>query len=46
MQLKRTFEDADSSAEVVDSTGGLEGSGDDGGRGDKIVGESVVEVTL
>lgn len=42
----RTFENADSSSKVVDSPGGLEGSGDDGGRRDEIVGEGVVEVAL
>ena len=42
----RTFENADSSSKVVDSPGGLEGGGDDGGRGDEVVGEGVVEVAL
>lgn len=44
--LTRTLEDADSGGEVVDSPGGAESSGEDGGRGDKIVGEGVVEVAL
>lgn len=42
----RTFENADGSSKVVDSPGSLEGSGDDRGRGDEIVGEGVVEVAL
>lgn len=42
----RTFKDADGSGKVVDSAGGLEGSGDDGGGGDEIVGEGVVQVAL
>lgn len=46
IQLTHTFEDTDSSAKVVDPSGGLEGSGDDRGGGDEIVGEGVVEVAL
>ena len=42
----RTLENADGGGKVVDPPGGLEGSGDDGGRGDEIVGEGVVEVAL
>jgi hypothetical protein len=42
----RTFEDADGGSKVVDSPSGLEGGGDDGGRGDEIVGEGVVQVAL
>lgn len=41
-----TFEDADGGSKVVDPPGSLEGSGDDGRRGDEIVGEGVVEVAL
>ena len=43
---KRTLEYPDGGGEVVDAPGGSEGSDDDAGRGDEIVGESVVEVTL
>jgi hypothetical protein len=43
---KRTLEYPDGSREVVDAPGGSEGSDDNAGRGDKIVGESVVQVTL
>ena len=46
IQLTHTFEDTDSSAEVIHSSGSLEGSGDDRGGGDEIVGEGVVEVAL
>lgn len=46
IQLRHTFEDTDSSAEVIHSSGSLEGSGDDRGGGDEIVGEGVVEVAL
>lgn len=41
-----TLEDSDGGGEVVDATGSAEGSGDDGGRGDEIVGKAVVEVSL
>jgi hypothetical protein len=41
-----TFENADSSSKVVDSSGSLKGSGDDSGRRDEIVGKGVVEVAL
>lgn len=44
--IGHTFENADSSSKVVDSPSSLEGSGDDSGRGDEIVGEGVVEVAL
>jgi hypothetical protein len=43
---KRTLEYPDGGGEVVDAAGGSEGSDDNAGRGDEIVGESVVEVTL
>lgn len=42
----RTLENADSGGKVVDSAGGLEGSGDDGDGRDEIVGEGVVQVAL
>lgn len=42
----RTFEDSDGSGEVVDTAGSLQGSSDDGGGGDEIVGEGVVQVAL
>lgn len=41
-----TLEDTDGSREVVDTAGSLQGSDDDGRRGDEIVGEGVVEVAL
>lgn len=44
--MDRTLEDADSGGEVVDSAGGLEGSGDNGDGGDQVVSESVVQVAL
>ena len=37
-----TFENPDGGGEIVDSSGCFEGSGDDGGGGDEIVGEGVV----
>lgn len=43
---RRTFENPDGGSKVVDSSGGLEGSGDDRGRGHEIVGKGVVEVAL
>jgi hypothetical protein len=42
----RTLEDSDSRGEIVDAPGGLESGGDDRGRGDEIVGEAVVQVSL
>ena len=44
--MRRTLEYPHSSRVVVDSAGGLEGGGDDGGRGDEVVGEGVVQVAL
>jgi hypothetical protein len=41
-----TFKDADSSTEVVDPSGGLEGGSNHRGSRDKIVSEGVVEVAL
>lgn len=41
-----TLKDADGGRVVVDAAGGLEGSLDDGGGGDEIVTESVVQATL
>lgn len=41
-----TLEDTDGSGVVVHTAGGLKSSDDDGGRGDEIVGEGVVQVTL
>lgn len=38
----RTFEDSDSSWEIVDAARSLEGGDDDRGRWDEIVGEGVV----
>ena len=43
---ERTLEYPDGGREVVDAPGGSEGSDDNAGGGDEIVGESVVEVTL
>jgi hypothetical protein len=41
-----TLEDADSGSKVVDPPGSLESSDDDGGRGNEIVSEGVVEIAL
>lgn len=41
-----TLEDSDRSGEVVDAAGGAESGNDDGGRGDEIVCEGVVQVAL
>lgn len=41
-----TFENPDSRSEVVDSPRSFEGGGYDHGRGDQIVREGIVEVTL
>jgi len=43
---ERTLEYPDGSREVVDAAGGSEGSDDNAGGGNEIVGEGVVEVTL
>lgn len=45
-RLERTLKDADGGGKVVDPSGGLEGSGDDRGGGDEIIGEGVVQVAL
>jgi hypothetical protein len=42
----RTLEDTDSRGEVVDTPGSAESGGNDGGGGDEIVGEAVVQVAL
>jgi hypothetical protein len=42
----RTLENSDGRGEVVDTPGSAESGGDDGGRGDEIVGEAVVQVSL
>lgn len=44
--FKRTLKDADGSSKVVDPSGGLEGSGNNGSGGDEIVGKGVVQVAL
>jgi hypothetical protein len=44
--MMRTLEDSDSGGEVVDATGGPQGSGENLDGGDEIVSEAVVEVTL
>jgi len=41
-----TFEDSHRGREVVDSPGGPQRGGDDGGRGHEVVGEGVVQVPL
>lgn len=41
-----TFEYSHGRGKVIDSSGGSEGGGDDGGRGDKIVGKGIVQVAL
>lgn len=42
----RTLEDTNGGGEVVDPSSGFESSDDDGGRGDEIVGEGVVQIAL
>ena len=42
----RTLENSDSRGKVVDTPGCSESGSDDGGGGDKIVGEAVVQVSL
>lgn len=42
----RTLENSDGRGEVVDTPGSAESGGDDRGRGDEIVGEAVVQVSL
>jgi hypothetical protein len=44
--LDSTLEDPDGGGEVVDSPRGTQGGRDDGGRGDEVVGEGVVQVAL
>lgn len=44
--FRRTLKDADGSSKVVDPSGGLEGSSNNGGGGDEIVGKGVVQVAL
>lgn len=44
--MRRTLKDADGGREVVDPPSGAESGGEDGGGGDEIVGESVVQVAL
>ena len=41
-----TFEDTDSGGVIVDSSCGSQSGSNDGGGGDKIVGEGVVQVAL
>jgi hypothetical protein len=43
---RRTLENTDSRGEVVDTPGSAESGSDDGRRGDEIVGEAVVKVSL
>jgi hypothetical protein len=43
---KRTLENPDSGGKVVDTPGSFESGGDDRRRGDEIVGEAVVQVSL
>jgi hypothetical protein len=42
----RTLEYPDSRGEVVDTPGGADSGGEDGGRGDQIVCETVVQISL
>jgi hypothetical protein len=44
--IGRTLKDSDSRGEVVDTPSGANSSGDDRWRGDKIVSEAVVQVSL
>jgi hypothetical protein len=41
-----TLENSDGRGEVVDTPGSAESGGDDGGGGDEIIGEAVVQVSL
>jgi len=41
-----TLEDPDGGRVIVDAASGPEGSGENGGGGDQVVGESVVQVAL
>ena len=43
---RHTFEDTDSGGEVVDTTSSTEGGNNHGWRGDEIVSEGIVQVTL
>jgi len=43
---EQTFEDSDSSGEVVHPAGGAQGSRKNLNRGNKVVGEGVVQVAL
>lgn len=44
--MKHTLKNADSRGKVVDTPRSADSRGDDGGRGDEIVGEAVVQVSL
>jgi hypothetical protein len=44
--VRRTLKDTDCRGEVVDAPGSTDSCGDDRGRGDEIVSEAVVQVTL
>lgn len=42
----RTFENPDGCREIIDSSCGSQGCGDDARRGNEIVGEAIVEIAL
>jgi hypothetical protein len=44
--MKRTLKNSDSRGKVVDTPGSADSGGDDRGRGNEIVGEAVVQVSL
>jgi hypothetical protein len=44
--VKHTLKNSDGRGEVVDTPGSADSGGDDRGRGDEIVGEAVVQVSL
>jgi hypothetical protein len=44
--IGRTLKNSDSRGEVVDTSGSADSSSDDRGRGNEIVGEAVVQVSL
>ena len=44
--IGRTLKNSDSRGEVVDTPGSADSGGEDGGRGDEIVCEAVVQISL
>jgi hypothetical protein len=46
VMVQHTLKNSNSRGEVIDTPGGADGGGDDRGRGNEIVGEAVVQVSL